>query len=151
MRYKTIEEAKRAIKGLHNTSISADGNKLLVRPGFTKQQKIGQPIICNNKQPVAAKSVTTTAITKVTHEALHHHRSNSVDGDDDDDAWDDGLLPRNIGCNGDHDNTGIVNGMSKLDVSDQDILLREMFISEVSNVCLYVPLVMDHVILFGFR
>ena len=135
MRYKTIEEAKQAIKALHSTLISADGNKLMVRPGYTKQQKIGQPIICNNKQPVVAKSVTATAVTKVTHGTSYHHRPNSVDEDDnDDDAWDDGLLPRNSSCNGNYNNRGIVNGISTLDVGDQDIVLREMFVSEVSDV-----------------
>ena len=131
MRYSTIEEAKRAAQSMNRTQISADGNMLVVRPGLTKQQKIGQPILCrqNNtstkKQLVNTKPVVTRTIKKVTHE---------VDSDDDNDSvWDDGLLPRKNFCNGNHDSKGVVNGTAGFDLSDGSTItiLREMFVAEV--------------------
>ena len=132
VRYGTIEEAKTAAKALNNSLISNDGNKLIVRPAINKQHKIGHPVLINRndmsskKQPVVTKSVTTKAVTKVTHETSHHPN------DDDDDVWDDGLLPKSSCYNGRHDNKGIKNGMAALDVNDKDVSLREMFVSEVS-------------------
>lgn len=137
MRYWTTEEAKRAVKELNNKLISADGNKLIVRPGVSKQQKIGQPIMnrqndmLNKKQPLVTKSVTTKTVTKVTDEALDHHTT-----DDEDDVWDDGLLPKNVCCNGSHDNKGIENGMEALNVYSDSVTLLEMYVTEVCYMCI---------------
>ena len=144
MRYGTIDEARRAAQSMNGIAISADGNTLLVRPGLTKQQKIGQPIMCSqnnastkkqlistntgsvkpvNTKPVNTKPVVTRAIKKVTQE---------VDSDDDDNVWDDGLLPKNNCCNGNHDNKGVVNGMTGLNLNDsRTTALMEMFVAEV--------------------
>lgn len=142
MRYRSIEEAKRAVQLMNRIQISADGNKLVVRPGLTKQQKIGQPIMCgqNNtstkKQPAnaSAKPVVTRTIKKVAHK---------VDSDEDDNnVWDDGLLPRKNLCNGNHDSKGVVNGVAGLDLSNDGsstTILREMFVAEV-YVCLCILL-----------
>ena len=141
----TIEEAKRAAKTLNNKLISADGNKLIVRPGFSKHQKVGQPIIRSqndtlNKKQLLAKSVTTNTVAKVTNEASHHHVT-----DDEDDVWDDGLLPSNVCCNGTHDNKGIENSIATLDLYGDSVSLLEMYVTEVGNACIVYSLV-DHVI-----
>lgn len=140
VRFGTIEEAKRALESLNKTLISADGNMLLVRPGITKQQKIGQPVVTNQstmlnkKQPliVVSKPVATRPVNncKVSRETSRHHLNNDIDDDDDDDVWDDGLLPKNNCCNGNHNNKGIVNGMATLGVNNI-VSLCEMFVSEV--------------------
>lgn len=139
MRYGTIDEARRAAQSMNGTTISADGNILLVQPGLTKQQKIGQPIMCSQNnastkkqlistntgstKPVSTKPVVTRTVKKVTQE---------VDSDDDDNVWDDGLLPKNNCCNGNHDNKGVVNGMTGLNLIDsRTTALMEMFVAEV--------------------
>ena len=86
----------------------------------------------NKKQPPITKSVTTKMVAKVTDEALHDTT------DDEDDVWDDGLLPKNISCNGGHDNKGVKNGMEALDVYGDSVTLLEMYVTEVCTCVLYM-------------
>ena len=119
---------------MDNILISADGNKLIVRPGINKQQKAIQPIsnnLLHKKKPITNEPV----VMKVNKVTPHHHLGE--DFDDDDDVWDDELLPKNSCYNGDHASKGIMNGVATLEVNDDSgVSLREMFVSEV-NVCLH--------------
>ena len=97
------------------------------------------------KQSSVTKSVTTKTVAKVTDEGSHHHANNVTDDDDDDDVWDDGLLPKNYCCNGNHDNKDIENGMASLNLYGDSVSLREMYVTEVHNMCIACTLA-DHVI-----